>query len=69
MPHPWSCALELTRRLGARVPETVIVVAVKAQNLFEFSEELSPEVGTAVPEAVERVLDQLAVWSQAPQGI
>ncbi len=61
-------ALELARRLGARVPETAIVVAVQAENLYEFSEELSPAVQTAVPEAVERVLDQLAAWTQMPQG-
>ncbi len=59
-------ALELARCLGARVPETVIVVAVQAQNLYELSEELSPTVETAVPEAVERVLDQLAAWAQMP---
>jgi hydrogenase maturation protease len=63
-----ATALELARRLGARVPETVVVVAVKAQNLYEFSEELSPAVETAVPEAVERVLDQLATWAQQSQG-
>lgn len=59
-------ALELTRRLGARVPETIIVVAVTAQNLYEFSDELSPAVGTAVPLAVERVLAQLATFAQVP---
>ncbi len=59
-------ALELTGRLGARVPEAVIVVAVQAQNLYEFSEELSPAVGIAVPHAVEQVLDQIASWTQVP---
>jgi hydrogenase maturation protease len=61
-------ALELTRRLGVPVPENVIVVAVQAENLYEFSEELSPAVQTAVPEAVERVLEQLATWAPMSQG-
>lgn len=61
-------ALELARQLGARVPETVMVVAVKAQNLYQFSEELSPEVGAAVPEAVEHVLDLVATWAQQTYG-
>lgn len=61
-------ALELARRLGVRVPETAIVVAVKAENLYEFSEELSPAVQTAVPEAAEQVLDLLATWAQRSQS-
>lgn len=57
-------ALELSRRLGARVPERVMVVAIEAQNLYEFSEELSPAVRSSVAPAVERVQEQLIAWTQ-----
>ncbi len=60
-------ALELARRLGARVPEQVIIVAIAAQNIYEFSEELSPAVEKAVPEAVGRVQAQLANWTRRSQ--
>jgi hydrogenase maturation protease len=49
-------ALELGRSLGAHLPEQVMVVAIEAQNVFDFSEELSPVFAAALPEAVERVM-------------
>ncbi len=54
-------ALEIGRTLGAHLPPAgaVMVVAVEAQPVFEFSEELSPEVAKAVPEAVENVMNLL----------
>ncbi len=56
-------AMELSRRLGTYVPERVTVVAIEAQNLYEFSEELSPAVETAVAQAAERVQEQLVAWT------
>ncbi len=54
-------ALEVGRNLWAQLPPVgaVMVVAVEAQPVFEFSEELSPEVERAVPEAVEKVMNLL----------
>ncbi len=54
-------ALEIGRNLGAHLPPVgaVMVVAVEAQPVFEFSEELSPAVAQAVPEAVEKVMNLL----------
>ncbi len=65
-PHDTSLltALELGRRLGAGVPERVIVVAVEAQNLYEFSEELSSAVQAAVAPAAERVQELLVAWTE-----
>jgi len=56
-------ALEVGRRLGANLPPVggVMVVAIEAQPVFEFSEELSPPVARAVPEAVEKVMNLLKV--------
>jgi hydrogenase maturation protease len=50
-------ALKTAESLGAKVPKRVDVVAIEAQNVYDFSEELSPPVAAAVPEAVQAVLD------------
>lgn len=52
-------ALKTAESLGADIPEQVDVVAVEAQNVYDFSEELSPPVAAAVPEAVQVVFDLL----------
>lgn len=52
-------ALNLGRRMGAHLPDSVIVVTVEAQRVNEFSEELSPAVAVAVPQAVQMVLQML----------
>jgi hydrogenase maturation protease len=52
-------ALEFGRRLGAKLPERVVVVGITARQVFEFSEELSEEVGAAVPQAVNAVISIL----------
>jgi hydrogenase maturation protease len=54
-------ALEIGRRLGAHLPPVgeVMIVAVEAQPVFEFSEELSPPVAQAVAEAAQQVMNLL----------
>jgi hydrogenase maturation protease len=54
-----ATALKTAESVGAEVPKQVDVVAVEAQNVYDFSEELSPPVAAAVPEAVRAVLDLL----------
>lgn len=53
-------ALDVGRRMGASLPEQVLVVAVEAQFVYDFSEQLSPPVAAAVPRAAETVLALLA---------
>jgi Ni,Fe-hydrogenase maturation factor len=36
--------------------EDVLIVAIEAENVFDFSEILSPQVEAAVPQAIEAVL-------------
>ncbi|MBM3324465.1 MAG: hydrogenase maturation protease [Calditrichaeota bacterium] len=50
-------ALELSRRLSIKMPEVVDVLAVEAQNLETFSEQLTPPVRDAVEEAVRFILE------------
>jgi hydrogenase maturation protease len=52
-------ALKTAESIGADIPKRVDVVAIEAQNVYDFSEELSPPVAAAVPEAVQAVLNLL----------
>ena len=52
-------ALKTAESIGADIPKRVDVVAVEAQYVYDFSEELSTPVAAAVPEAVQAVLDLL----------
>lgn len=54
-----QAALTLGRQMGAVLPDIVMIVAVSAEHVYEFSEELSPEVAAAVPEATRAVLNLL----------
>jgi hydrogenase maturation protease len=46
-------ALKIGQELGAQLPKEITVVAVEAQNVYDFSEQLSPTVAAAVPDAVQ----------------
>ena len=52
-------ALKTAESIGADIPKRVDVVAIEAQNVYDFSEELTPPVAAAVPKAVQTVLDLL----------
>lgn len=52
-------ALETGRRMGLDVPDSVMVVAIEARNVYDFSEELSPAVAAAAPVAAQAVLAEL----------
>lgn len=52
-------ALSTARVMGLPVPESVTVVAIEAENLFMFSEELTPGVAETVPSASDTVLELL----------
>ena len=52
-------ALRAAEQIGAEVPRRVDVVAIEAQNVYDFSEELTPPVAAAVPVAVEKILQLL----------
>ena len=53
-------ALALGRQMGAALPEEIMVVAVEAERVFDFSETLSPAVAAAISRATEAVLALLA---------
>ncbi|MBT3338836.1 MAG: hydrogenase maturation protease [Anaerolineae bacterium] len=51
-------ALDTGRRLGVPLPnnDEIIIVAIESENIYNFSEELSPPIAEAVPIAAEEVL-------------
>ncbi len=57
-------ALKMGRAMGAALPARIDIVAVEAERVYEFSEELTPAVAAAVPQAVAAVLDILGVDGQ-----
>ena len=54
-------ALNVGRSMNITLPkdEDVIIIAIEARNVYDFTEELSPAVAAAVPRAVEIVLGLL----------
>jgi len=52
-------ALQVARSMGADVPERVDVVVIESQNMYDFTDELSPDIARAVPVAVHKVLGLL----------
>lgn len=50
-------ALQLGRTMGAHLPETIDIVGIETISNYDFSEELSPPVAQAVPQAVNQVLE------------
>lgn len=54
-----ATALAMGRAIGASLPATIEVVGVELANVYDFSEELSPEIAAAVPLAAEIVIEAL----------
>jgi hydrogenase maturation protease len=54
-------ALNVGRSMHINLPEDdhVIIVAIEAENVYDFSQELSPAVAEAVPQAVKMVMNLL----------
>jgi hydrogenase maturation protease len=52
-------AIQIGRSMGAVLPDRIEVVAIESPYIYDFSEELTPPVAAAVPQAVELVVDLL----------
>ena len=60
--------LNLGEGMGLHVPRKLSIVAIAVDPNPEFGESLSPEVEAAVPEAVERVVDEVNLITSASGG-
>ncbi|NMC11396.1 MAG: hydrogenase maturation protease [Chloroflexi bacterium] len=56
-PHDASLpeAIEMGKLMGAQLPDLVTIIAIEAQNVYDFSEELSIPVEEAVPVAINEI--------------
>jgi hydrogenase maturation protease len=52
-------ALRTAEMMGLPIPRSVEIVAIEAENVYDFSEELSPPVAQSVSKAVHTVMDLL----------
>jgi len=52
-------ALQLGREMGAQLPEEIIFIGIAAEYVTNFSNELSPTIQNAIPQAVERISNLL----------
>lgn len=52
-------ALRVGRSMGAKLPDLVVVIGVEAEQVYEFSEELTPPVEAAVPMAQQMLMQLL----------
>lgn len=51
--------LLLGRMLTENMPEKVVIVAIEVKDVSDFGEGLTPEVESAIPDAVDQVLSEL----------
>ncbi len=58
-------ALRLATEMGLKMPQDLTILAITAENVLDFSEELSPAVAAAVPAAVQAVLEHLHMTSRS----
>lgn len=52
-------AIILGRKMGAKLPEEIMVVGISAKHIYDFSEDISPSVSRAIPKAVQLVVKLL----------
>lgn len=45
-------AIEMGKLMGAQLPQDITIIAIEAQNVYDFSEDLSSPVADAIPAAV-----------------
>jgi hydrogenase maturation protease len=57
-------ALQLGRTMGAHLPDKIDIVGIETVSVYDFSEELSPPVAQAVPQAVNQVLELMNTLDQ-----
>lgn len=59
-------ALQVGRRLGAHLPDEIVVVAVESPYVYDFSETLTPSAAAALPTAVQAAIEVLRQWAASP---
>jgi hydrogenase maturation protease len=52
-------ALEMGRTMGAHLPESIAVIGIESPNVYDFSDQLTPPIAVAIPEAARLVWEVL----------
>jgi hydrogenase maturation protease len=52
-------ALRLAATMNLKIPERIRIIAIEAENVWDFSEQCSPAVALALPQAADAVLAEL----------
>jgi hydrogenase maturation protease len=52
-------ALKMGRAMGVQLPDEITIVGIEAERVYDFSEELTPQVAAAIPEATSAVVELL----------
>jgi hydrogenase maturation protease len=55
-------ALRLAATMGLSTPQRIVIIAIEAENVLDFGEQLSPAVAAAIPAAVEAVLAEVSQY-------
>jgi hydrogenase maturation protease len=55
-------AVQMGRKMGLDLPQDIMVVGIEAQQVYDFSEQLSEPVKQAVPFATQQVVDLIATY-------
>ena len=50
-------ALKVGQAMGAKIPDEIIIVGIEANQIYDFSDELSSELINSIPKAVELVME------------
>ena len=56
----FATVLELGKRLGIPLPEEIIIYAIEVDDVNSFQESCTSEVTNTIPEAVSRILNEIA---------
>jgi len=59
-------AIAVGRKLGATLPGEIQIVTIEAENIYEFSDQLSPAVSCAVQQAVEVIRNLISEGNSTP---
>jgi hydrogenase maturation protease len=63
-----SCALEGGRKLGIKLPSEIVIWGIEAHDVNTFGEDMTPEVGAAIPRVVAEMLEELDAASGRSRG-
>ncbi len=55
-------ALKMGRSLGAHLPDRISVITVESRKVYDFSEEMTPAVAAAIPQAL-KIIQKLLIQS------